>query len=164
MCRRFFKAEVVWPNWIDTRQGLIAAPRIELQIRLSAGESRFAPPVPCQWDSGSQLSVLSERLARELGIELDHEPDAQLRGVTGVQVRAWLISRWVQFPGLCGWQFKLRFLVPQGSNDPLPLLGMLDTFENFEVHSHAAEYFFFLADRHLGETLPPDSTCDQPPR
>jgi len=128
------------------------------------GESLFAPPVPCQWDTGSQLSVISERVARDLGIDLDHDPDTQLRGVTGVPVDAWLISRWVRFPGLCGWQFKLQFLIQRGSNDPLPLLGMLDTHDNFEIHSREAEYFFFLADRHRGEAIPPDHDCGNTPR
>ncbi len=150
MARRFFKAEITW-SWIDTRQGLIPAPRVELQIRLSTGESQFALPVACQWDTGSQLSVMSEQVAGDLGVDLDREPDTKLRGVTGAEVPAWVVQRYVRFPGLDGWQFKLQFLVQKGSTDPLPLLGMLDTHDNFDVHTHADDYFFFLADRHRGE-------------
>ena len=158
MARRFFKAEITW-SWIDTRQGLIAAPRVELQIRLSTGESRFAPPVACQWDTGSQLSVMSEQVARDLGIDLDREPDTRLGGITGVKVPAWVVQRFARFPGLDGWQFKLEFLVQKGSADPLPLLGMGDTYDNFEIVSRGDDYAFFLKEGHRGEPLPRDTDC-----
>lgn len=150
MARRFFKAEVAWV-WIDTRQGLMPAPRIELPIRFSEGEGRYGPPMMCQWDSGSQLSVMSERVARDLDIDLDREPDTGIRGVTGVEVPAWVVERYVRFPDLDGWQFKLHLLVQQGSADPLPLLGMFDTFGNFELIQHGSTYYFFLAENHRGE-------------
>lgn len=150
MARRFFRAEVAW-TWIDTHQGLMPAPRVELPVRFSEGEGRFGPPILCQWDSGSHLSVISEPLAHDLGIDLNREPDTGLRGVTGVGVPAWLAERYVRFPELGGWQFKFQFLIPQGVPIPIPLVGMLDTLGNFELIQHGLAYYFFLAEGHRGE-------------
>lgn len=158
MCRRFFRADTEW-DWINTAQGILSAPRIILSTRFSIGGSQFGPPTPCQWDTGSHLSVMSEQVAHALGIDLDREPDTRIRGVTGVEVPAWLVTRYVRFPGLCGWQFKLRFLVQQGAEYPVPLIGLLDTHDNFDVYTHGDDYIFFLRDTHNGEPLPPDADC-----
>ena len=158
MCRRFFQATVQHRTSF-TATGPLSVPRVVLPIRLSVGEGRFSPPIECQWDSGSELSVMSEALARDLGIDLTGSEETRLLTLGDSGRDAWLVPRWVRFPGLCGYQFKFLFLVQKGSRDPLPLLGMLDTHQNFEVHSRQAEYFFFLADRHRGETIPPDADC-----
>jgi hypothetical protein len=158
MCRRFFAANVRWSR-IATARGPVAAPRLMLPVCFSVGGGRFGSPIQTQWDTGAQVSVMSEALARGLGIDLEREPDTRMRGVTGVEVSAWYVTRYARFPELCGWQFKLNFLVHRGSADPLPLLGMLDTYENFEVHSRGDDYFFFLKDGHRGEPIPPAPDC-----
>lgn len=159
MCHCRFIARVVEDGEIESHRGAVPALRIEFPLALSTGGSRFAAPIPCQWDTGAQLSVMSEAVARELGIDLPSEPDSRMRGITGDFAGVWLVTRYARFPELCGWQFKLNFLVHQGSTDPLPLLGLLDTYENFEVHSRGDDYFFFLKDGHRGEALPPAPDC-----
>jgi hypothetical protein len=37
----------------------------------------------------------------------------------------------------------------------MPLLGMLDTYQNFDIASRGDDYFFILTDRHRGEAVPP---------
>jgi hypothetical protein len=149
---RFLKAHVTWA-WVETRHGLLPAPRIEMPIRFAEGEGKYGLEMQCQWDSGSQLSVMSETFARGLGIDLDREPDTAIRGVTGNERPAWRVERFVRFPGLDGLRFRFHFLVLQGSDDPLPLVGMLDTFGNFELIQHGATFYFFLKDGHRGEPL-----------
>jgi hypothetical protein len=160
MCRRFFRGNVVWPHRRWSPGAPIWVPQVRLKMRFAVGGGRFSPPIPCQWDTGAERSVISEQLARDLGFDLDCDPDIQMGGVTGVRVPAWLAPRYVRFPQLCGWQFKITFLVQQGADDPLPLLGMLDTYQNFDVVSNDSEYFFWLAARrHTGEAIPPDAGC-----
>ena len=145
-----------------TAQGPLEVPRVVLPIRLSIGGGRYSLPMDCQWDTGSELSVMSERVARDLEIDLAGAEETRFLALAGPPREAWLVPRWVRFPRLCGVRFKFLFLVEKGSRDPLPLLGMLDTYRNFEVHSHEDEYFFFLADRHHGEVIPPDAGCEDP--
>jgi hypothetical protein len=158
MCRRFFQAVVRHRTGL-TAAGPIEVPRVILPIRLRVGGGRYSLPIDCQWDTGSELSVVSEVVARDLGIDLTEAEESRFLTLGHSPLDAWLVPRWVRFPGLCGYQFKFLFLVQKGSRDPLPLLGMLDTHQNFEVHSREAEYFFFLADRHRGEAIAPDADC-----
>ena len=159
MCRRFFQAVVRHRTGL-TAAGPLEVPRVILPIRLSVGDGRYSPPIDCQWDTGSELSVMSETFARDLGIALTDAEETRFLTLGDARAEAWIVPRWVRFPGLCGYRFKFLFLVQKGSRDPLPLLGMLDTHQNFEVHSREAEYFFFLANRHQGEAIPPDVDCE----
>lgn len=151
MSSRKFKAKVV-PDTAGRAKYRVY--RIEFPILLSVGDGHFTR-FRCQWDTGAEFSMLSEKIARDLGIDLAPEPDSEVGGLTGTAA-AWFVRRWVRFPGIDGLQFKLSFLVQQHSALSLPLFGMRDTYENFEVLSHGPAYYFFLADRHTGELLPAD--------
>jgi hypothetical protein len=144
--------------WRDTLFGteVIRVPQVRLQFRLRDGFRPFSEPIRCQWDSGAELSVLSEELARDLGADLRRKPDTKIFGVTG-EGEAWIVPLSVYFEGLRGYQFEVRFLVQKGSDSRLPLLGMFDTAKNFDIVStEAEEYHFFLARRHVGLPLLPD--------
>jgi hypothetical protein len=146
-----FRTRLAWRT-----TGGIRVPHIEFPVFLSEGNSGFTS-VRFQWDTGATFSVIGKQLALDLGIDLSDDPESEVRGVSG-QSKAWFVRRWARFPGIDGYQFKLRLLVPV---DPLPdwrlpLFGMLDTYQNFDVRSADEDYFFFLADRHKGEAVPAD--------
>jgi hypothetical protein len=152
MAGRFIQGEVRWRTG-PTDEGPLDVPHIVLPI-VFVTSSGPQVPIDCQWDSGSELSLMSERVARAIGIDLDGAEETTFISANGERADAWLVRRWVRFPALSGWRFKLLFIVHKGSDDPLPLLGMLDTHRLFDLVSHGGEYFFFLAadpKRHHGE-------------
>lgn len=153
MSRQFFKA-IIQERAVETTRRQLEVYRIELQMQLLGAGAKYAPPIPCQWDSGAELSVLSEDVARDLDFPLsDDTEETGIRGVMGDTQEAWLIPRFVRFPGLDGVRFQIYFLIPKGSVGMLPLLGMRDTYRNFEVISRDGEVFFFLKRNHAGQTI-----------
>lgn len=145
MSRRI-TAKLVWrTNTLPV--GPRRVPRVELYTHF-AGEAK---PRLCQWDTGSELSLMSADVARSLGVDLARAEETAFVGANNEPADAWLVSRWVQFPGVDGYRFKLQFLVCDGADD-VPLLGMLDTYQNFDAVSSDTKYYFLLAaDRHRGE-------------
>jgi hypothetical protein len=137
-----------------TAAGPLEVPHVALRIRLPNQNGEYLAPLEFQWDSGAELSMMSERVAREHGIDLTTAEETTFVGTSGGG-NGWLVHIWVRFPSLADLQFKLLFLVHKGSDDPLPLLGMLDTFQNFNVISRDDEYFFYLKPAHCGSPLPP---------
>lgn len=149
-----FVRAVIRRRTAETARGPLDVHRVLLNVRPLGPGGVYAPPTPFQWDTGSELSVMSEAVARRLGLPLDDgAEETGIRGVTGDIEDAWLVPRFVLFPGLDGFRFRIHFLIHKGSTDPLPLLGMRDTYRNFEVVSKANAVFFFLKRDHTGEAI-----------
>lgn len=147
MSRRFVKGEVE-----VVRRRRLHVHRIILPVQVIGPGGRFGDPIPFQWDTGSELSVMSEAVARRIGIPLDDQTEeTTLVGVTGAEAPAWLVPRFVRFPGLDGFRFRLHVVILKGSADRLPLLGMRDTYRNLEVVTQEDEVYFFLKPDHAGE-------------
>lgn len=152
MSHRFVTGQVIAHRTAGTARRRLPVYRVVLPIQLIGPGGRFEDPVACQWDTGAELSVMSEAVARDHGIPLDDEAEeTTLTGVTGAASAAWLVPRFVRFPGLDGFRFRLHFLVHKGSADPLPLPGMRDTYRNFEVVTQEDEVYFFLKGNHTGQ-------------
>lgn len=154
MSRRFIVGEVETYQTAETARRRLDVHRVVLPVEFLGPGGRFADPTACQWDTGSELSVMSEALARRLGVTIDDRTDTTtLVGVTGAESPAWVVPRFVRFPGLDGLRFRFHFLVLPRVVDRLPLLGMRDTYRNFEVYSHEDEVYFFPKPDHTGQPV-----------
>lgn len=71
--------------------------------------------------------------------------------MTGAVGGAWVVPRFVRFPGLDGFHFRIHFMALKGVTGRLPLLGMRDTYRNFDVISNRNEVYFFLKRDHTGQ-------------
>ena len=121
--------------------------------------SVFSSPVPFMFDTGAELSAVSEQFAIDYGFgdfRLVGTPTAA-RGFddSGPARRGWLVSRWVRFrdhdhrPGPHGdgiphLMFRVDFLVVEGAIIEVPILGLADGHAYFALGSIGEEYWFML--------------------
>lgn len=153
MAGRFFRA-TIRERAVSTARRRLEVHQVELRMEVLGPDGRYAAPALCLWDTGAELSVMGEDTARDLGLPLDEETDESgLRGVTGAVGGTWVVPRFVRFPGLDGFRFRIHFMVLKGVTGRVPLLGMRDTYRNFDVVSNRDAVYFCLKANHAGEQV-----------
>lgn len=125
--------------------------------------SCFLPPVWFLFDTGAELSVVSESFARMCGLG-NYRRDGRRIAIRGYDDHtpsriAWLVPRWVRFRdyrtrrvtgagdtgGLPDLEFRINFAVVEGARVELPILGLADFHALFNLASKRQEFWCFLA-------------------
>lgn len=119
----------------------------------------FSPPEWFMFDTGAELSAVSEQFATDYGFG-DYRTTGTLTTVrgyddSGPSQRGWLVPRWVRFrdydlrsgpsgDGIYHLMFRVEFLVVEDAVIELPILGLTDSHAYFALGSVGEEYWFFL--------------------
>lgn len=119
----------------------------------------FSQPVAFMFDTGAELSAVSEQFAIDFGFgdfRAIGTPTV-VRGYdeSGPSRQGWLVPRWVRFrdhdlrPGPHGdgiphLMFRVEFLVVEGAVMEVPIIGLADSHTYFTLGSIGEEYWFFL--------------------
>lgn len=137
---------------------------------VNPSESTFSPPVEFLFDTGAELTAVSEEfaVAHGFGNFRDVGRPTEARGYDdSVPTRsAWVVPRWVRFRdyeprfdaggnevgGIHDLEFRIDVTVVEGADIGVPILGVVDPHSLFHLGSQDDDYWFFLRmgdDGHL---------------
>lgn len=150
--------------------------RFELRMVNPANpsESTFSQPVEFLFDTGAELTAVSEEFADAHGFgdfrAVGRSTEAYGYDDSAPPRPAWIVSRWVRFRdyepqpdasgneggGIHGYEFRLDVTVVEGAEVRVPILGVVDPHALFQLTSQGDEYWFILRADAGGALPQPD--------
>ena len=150
-----------YPSAGGTRRQIRGRFEVRMTDPTDPSRSEFSPPADLLFDTGAELTAVSEQFAETHGFG-DFRSTGTRANVRGYDEAtayraAWLVVRWVRFRnwwlqpdadgadvgGIHDFQFRIEFAVVEGAVIRVPILGLIDSHALFQLSNLGDEYLFF---------------------